>query len=256
VPTLSEICANVRLLADDPMPQRPSARRVLLAVLQATQSLYNRLENTGQAWSIKPDYQLVVSSSTSDYLLAVDDSYGKPIQVLSYYPSNQAYIQRPVDFVEFQDLHFRWPYPVNMANYIMNDGSNCTAMRMAFYYRDDGTRWVRVLPQPQLPAVYLVTFASGNWAANAALVDSPVLSQFHPLVEFWATESLLPSCQWSSDQRYNMDHRKEIAVALKNDEDRITDEFERYVRNLTDDRMGERVSSLDDDSVGAWGGWS
>jgi hypothetical protein len=245
VASLQEMCSTVRLLADDPLPQKPSMRRVLLAVIQATQSLYNRLENTGQTWSIKSDYTLVVSSNTSDYLLALDDSYGKPIQVLTYYPSNQAYIQRPIDFVEFQDMHFNWPYPVNMANYIMNDGSNCTAMRMAFYYKDDGTRWVRILPQPQLPASYLVTFASGNWVSAASLENSPVLSQFHPLVEYWATESLLPSCQWGSDQGYNMTHRKELALALVNDQQRVEDEFQRYCRNLVDDRMSIRASSFD-----------
>jgi hypothetical protein len=253
VPTLQQICTNVRLLADDPLPQKPSLRRILLAVTQSTQSLYNQLENTGAAWSIKPDYTLAVSSGTSDYLLAVDSSYGKPIQVLTYYPSNQAYIQRYVDFVEMQDLNFDWPYPVNMANYVLNDGSNCTAMRMGFYYRDDGSRWVRVLPRPQLTASYLITFAGGNWTENAGIEDSPVLSQFHPLVEYWATESVLPSCQWTNDQRYNMDHRKELAMALKNDEARIADEFQRYCRSLVDDRMSQRMSSLD--GTIDYGGW-
>jgi len=252
VGTLQGMCSNVRLLADDPLPQKPALRRILLAVAQSTQSLYNRLENTGAAWSFKSDYQLVVSNGTSDYLLAIDDSYGKPVQVLTYYPGNMAYIQRYVDFVDFQDLHFQWPYPVNMANYIMNDGSNCTAMRLAFYYKDDGSRWVRVLPQPQLTASYLVTFAGGNWASNAALDDSPVLTQFYSLVEYWATESVLPSCQWTTDQSYNMAHRKELATALKNDEARITDEFERYVRSLTDDRMSIRVSSFDNINDRGW----
>jgi len=256
VASLQEICGNVRLLADEPLPQKPPFRRVLMAVTQSTQSLYNRLENTGQAWSLKPDYTLVVSSGTSDYLLAIDDSYGKPVDVLSYYPANQSYIQRQIPFVEFQDMHFRWDYPVNAANYFLNDGSNCTAMRMAFYYRDDGTRWVRVLPQPQLTASYLVTFASGNWVSDAAINDSPVLSQFHPLVEYWATESILPSCQWGEDQDYNMAHRKELALALKNDEQRITDEFDRYCRSIVDDRMTTRASSFDGiDDTAIWGGW-
>jgi hypothetical protein len=229
-------------------------RRILLAVVQATQSLYNRLANTGAAWSIKPDYTLAVSGQTSDYLLAIDDSYGKPIQVLTSYFNNPSFVQRYVDFVELQDLNFNWPYPVNVSSWMYTDGSNCTAMRMAFYYRDDGTRWVRVLPQPSLPASYLITFASSDWISGASLETSPVLSQFHSLVEFWATESILPSCQWSADQRYNMDHRKELALALKNDEGRITDEFERYVRNLVDDHMSIRASAMDEAELqgGRW----
>lgn len=255
MPSIQQMCAQVRLLADDPLPQKPSLRRVLLAVLQATQSFYSRLENTGQAWSIKPDYTLVVGANTSDYLLAIDGSYGKPIQVLTYYPQNPSYIQRFVDFVEFQDMNFNWPYPVNISSWMFTDGSNCTAMRIAFYYRDDGTRWVRVLPQPNLTAQYLITFASGDWASTAGMSDSPVLNQFHSLIEMWATQSILPSCQWSKDQRYNMEHRKEIAVALKNDEMRIAEEFDRYCRNLVDDHIGTRISSFDDEPVGANWNW-
>jgi hypothetical protein len=229
-------------------------RRVLLAVVDAAQNLYNRLANTGQAWSLKSDYQLVVSNGTSDYLLPWDSSYGKPLQVLTYWPGQQNYIQRFVDFVEYNDLNFGWNLPVNIGSWVWTDGSNCTAMRMAFYYKDDGSRWVRVLPQPTLTASYLISVASGDWASTASIDSSPVLSQFHSLVEIWASESVLPSCQWSDDQNYNMGHRKELALALKNDESRIADEFDRYVRNLIQDHMGQRVSSLDNDDVSI-GGW-
>ncbi len=254
--SIAQICADTRLLLDEPRPQQPSSRRILLAVVQALQSFYSQLENTGQAWSLKPDYSLVVSSNTADYLLAVDSSYGKPIQVLTAYPSNQSFIPRYVEFREFSAMNFDWPYPVNLAAWILNDGSNCTAMRMAFYYRDDGTRWVRVLPQPQLSATYTVTFASGDFAANINFETSPVLSQFHSLIELWAAESVLPSCQWSDDAKYNADHRRELALSLKNDEARIADEFQRYCRNLVIDQMASRISSLDNDSIGLRGdGW-
>lgn len=251
--TLQQMSSDVRLLVDSPMPQRPSPRRVLLAVMQSTQSLYNRLQNTGQAWSLKSDYALATANGTSDYLLAVDDSYGKPIQVLTYWPANLSIPQRYVEFREFQDLNFDWNWPVNIANWMYTDGSPNTAMRMAFYYRDDGTRWVRVLPQPQLTGSYLITFANGDWASNAALEDSPVLTQFHSLIELWAAQSILPSCQWAADQNYNMAHRKEIAAALLNDQSRIEPEFTQYVRNTVDDHMGYRDCALDDYALP--GGW-
>lgn len=220
-------------------------RRTLLAVLDSVQNLYSRLENTGQTWSIKPDYLLTVAAQQNDFLLALDDSYGKPIQVLTYYPQNPSYIQRYVEFREFADMNFDWGLPVNISSWMFTDGSNCTAMRMAFYYQDDGSRYVRVLPQPQLQAQYLITFASGDWASSAQMVSSPVLTQFHSLVEIWAAQSILPSCQWKTDENYNAKHRQEIFVALKNDEQRIGDEFDRYVRNLVDDHMMIRKSSFD-----------
>jgi hypothetical protein len=252
MPSIVDMCTQTRLLCDEPLPQRPSSRRVLQAVVQNTQHLYNRLENTGEAWSLKPDYPLNVANNTNDYLLAIDESYGKPIQVLSTYPTNPSYIQRYIPFREFASMNFDWPYPQNLASWIWTDGSNCTAMRMAFYYRDDGSRWVRVLPQPQLSATYIITFASGDWVSTAGIDQSPVLSQFHPLVETWAAESILASSAWWGDENMNINHRKELGVSLKNDEMRFSDEFDIYVRNLVVDQMGTRDSSLDGDSFMGW----
>ncbi len=254
MPSIQDMALASRILADEPRPQRPSPHRVLMATVQAVQTFYSRLENTGQAWSLKPDYNLTVSTNTSDFLLAVDESYGKPLQVISTYPNNPSHITRYIDFREFSSMNFDWPFPVNMASWIMNDGSNCTAMRMAFYYRDDGSRWVRVLPRPQLQATYLITFASGDWAANIGIEASPIVSQFHGLVENWAAQSFLPSCQWEDDQKYNMEHRKELWIALKNDETRMSDDFDIYRRNLVVDQMGTRDSSMDGEGylVGGW----
>jgi len=253
---VQQICSNIRLLTDEPLPNKPSGRRVTQAAFEALQSFYTQLESTGQPWSLKPDYLLQVTPTTQDFLLAVDSSYGKPIQVLTYYPQNLSIPQRSIEFVEIADMNFDWGYPVNVANYMFTDGSPNTAMRMAFYFRDDGSRWVRVLPMPNLGASYLVTFASSDWSSTAAIQDSPVLSQFHSLVETWGALSILPSCQWdSSDQKYNMAHRREIAEALKNDEARISDGWLRYIRNTVEDHMGIRVGSLDGGN-GAWGGWS
>src|SRR5262249_251151 len=115
-----------------------------------------------------------------------------------------------------------------------------------------GSRWVRVLPQPQLSATYTITFASGDWTATAATGNSPILSQFNNLVAVWSAQSLLPSCAWWDDEKTNMDHRRELALSLKNDEIRLSEEFDRYCRNLVVDQMGIRDSSLDGDYLGGW----
>lgn len=254
MPSITEMQANVRLRCDEPRAQKPSVRRTLQAVIDATQNLYNRLENTGQPWSLKPEYTLTVANGTQDYLLALDASYGKPIQVLSLYPGNPSYMPRLIESREFAEMYFDWGLPANIASWMWNDGSNCTAVRVAFYYKDDGSRWVRVLPQPQLTAQYSVIFASGNWADNASLDASPVLSQFHSLVEVWASQSLLPSCEWWDDQKLNVEHRKELAMALVNDQVRFEQEFDRYCRTIHDDRMTVRDSSFSDGDTcsGLW----
>lgn len=253
--SIQQMCAEVRTLCDDPLSAKPSLRRILLAVLTSTQSFYSKLESTGQPWSIKPDYTLAVANGVSDFLLAIDPGYGKPIQVLTYWPQNPSLPQRYVDFTVFSDLSFDWGLPVNIASFTFTDGSPNTAVRMAFYNRDDGSRWVRVLPMPQLTGSYLITFESGDWTSTASIEDSPALTQFHSLIETWAAQSILPSCQWTGDQKYNMEHRREIATALQNDRQRIEDDFDIYRRNLIRDHLGTRASSLDEDWGGYWGGW-
>lgn len=243
--SIQSMCSAARLLCDEPLAQKPSPRRILQAVEHSVQSFYSQLESSGQPWALKPDYTLNVSNGTSDYLLSLDNSYGKPIQVLTYWPANPSLPQRYVEFYEIADLNFDWGMPVNVASMLFTDGSPNTAIRMAFYYRDDGSRWVRVLPQPQLFGSYLITFASGDWASSAALETDPVLSQFHSLIEIWAAESVLPSCQWSDNQNYNMSHRKEIALALQNDRARIEDDWQRYIRNTIQDHITIRQSSFD-----------
>ncbi len=252
MPSIQDMAIATRILCDEPRPQRPSAHRILMAVTQAVQAFYSQLENTGQAWSLKPDYVLNVSAQTGDFLLALDDSYGKPLQVITTYPSNPSFIPRYIEFREFSAMNFDWRFPQNMASWIMNDGSNCTAMRMAFYYQDDGSRWVRVLPQPQLNATYAITFSSGDFTAYANMETSPVLTQFAGLIETWAAMSILPSCQWDDDQKYNMAHRRELAESLQNDRVRMEDHFDRYCRNLVVDQMGIRDSSMDGDSLTGW----
>lgn len=254
MPSIQQMCNEVRLRLDEPRPAKPPFRRVLQAVLDATQTFYSRLENTGQAWSLKPDYSLVVTQNgNQDFQLSVDDSYGKPIQVLSTYPQNPSFIPRYIEFREFNSMNFDWPYPVNFASWMLSDGSNCTAMRMAFYYKDDGSRWVRVLPQPQLMATYAITFSSGDYTATVGMEQSPVLTQFHSIIETWAALSILPSCEWWDDQKENREHRRELAASLKNDESRIAEEFDGYCRNLVVDQIAIRHSSFDG-SVDS-GGW-
>lgn len=262
---LQNLCASVRLLVDDPLPNKPTLRRVLQEVVDQTQVFYSRIENGGAPWSLKSDYILTVSPNTQDFLLAIDDTYGKPIQVVSYYPTNPSYIPRLIEFREFADMYFDWSWPQNIAQWMWTDGSPNTAMRMAFYGKDDGSRWVRVLPQPALEGSYLITFASGDWAATAGISQSPVLSQFHSLIETWSAIGVLSSCSWwtgsgteasaRAAEAENRAKRKELFTTLDINRARYEEEFDRYLRNTIQDTMGSRASSMDHDDYGTWGGW-
>lgn len=245
------------------MSQRPTLQQTFLAVVSCAQSLYNRAEQSGQNWATE-EIILTVVGNVSDYEISGSSTtqggnlsaYSKPLQVLTYYPQNLGLAQRYVDFSLLHDLNYDWGLPVNVASWMFTDGSPNTAMRMAFFYQTgasgENALWVRVLPMPNLSAQYQISFAQGDWANEAAITDSPLLNQFHELIEVWSAQSILPSCGWVADEKENRERRKEYAAALKNDQARVEPEFSMYVKNIVEPHLSNRASSLDDDYLGGW----
>jgi hypothetical protein len=145
------------------------------------------------------------------------------------------------------DAHYDWGLPVNIASWMYTDGSPNTAMRMSFYRKDDGQLWVNVLPMPNLSAQYQILMANGSWSDDAAITSSPLLNQYHELIEVLAAQSILPNCEWTQDPKEDRERRKEYAIALKNDQMRVEREFELYNRNIVEQQISSRESSLDGD---------
>jgi hypothetical protein len=254
--TLQQIANDCRNDLGDPLPERPSLRHTFQAVADAAQVLFNRSSATGKAWSVQ-EVQLNVTSGTSDYVLPVDSSFGKPLSVITYYPQNPSTIPRYVEFAELNNLNYAFPYPQNLASWLANwDGSPNTALRMAFYRKpDDPSLWVRVLPTPQLSATYIVLGSQGTWADTAALDSSPLLAQFHPLIRAKAVTALLARSQWFADdtpenRKANQDRRKEIASSIAEMKADFEDDFDRFIRSTNDPGITTRASSFDG---GAWG---
>lgn len=242
--TIANMASNTRLKMGEPRVQRPSGRAVLQAVVNKTQDLFNQLSDTGAAWSVD-EIQFSVVAGQQDYLLPVTSYFGKPLQVLTYYPQNTSTIVRSIDFTVLNDMNYDWPYPQNMANWIgYADGTPNTAQRMAFFRKGgEDAMWVRVLPTPGLFATYTITYAIGGWADDAGIDSSPVINQFHPLIEAQSALSLLPQCEWSDSEPDNRIRRKEFAESLSYDEKALQDGFERYIRSLTNDHMVARVGA-------------
>lgn len=228
----------------DPKPGSPSDRRLFQAVAEQTQNFLNRISLTGQPWAVD-EYMLTVSPNTSDYLLAVGSNFGKPMQVLTYYPENPSYPQRSVDFAILSELNYNWGLPVNVASWTFNDGSPNTAQRIAFYRKSDDSIWIRVLPMPALSAQYAITFELGNWIDSAGLEQSTVLSQFHNLPEIWACQSVLSLCRWSGDIKADREQRRDLKESLVADESRVRDSFEVYIRSMNSEHMNHRFGSFD-----------
>jgi hypothetical protein len=254
--TLQDMANAVRERLNDPLPQSASLRHTFRAVADSAQARVNQSSASGKAWSIQ-ECLLNVTSNTSDYVLPVDTSFGKPLSVLTVYNQSQSYIPRYIDFSEINDLYYDWGLPANVASYVFNyDGSPNTAARIAFYRKpDDPSVWVRVLPTPQLAATYLICYSQGTWAQDAAIDSSPLLAQFHPLIEMDAVELLLAHAAWFDEstkegREANSNRRKEIATAQSSMKQKYEDDFDRFIRSTNDPGITIRKGSFD---MGAWG---
>jgi hypothetical protein len=250
--TLQGMANGCRERLNDPLPQKPSLRNIFRAVTDSAQARVNQASASGKAWNIQ-ECLLNVTSNTSDYVLPVGTDFGKPLSVLTVYNNTQSYIPRYVDFAEINDLYYDWGLPANVASYVYNwDGSPCTAARIAFYRKPDDTSiWVRVLPTPMLAATYLVCYSQGDWASDAAIDSSPLLSQFHPLIEMDAVELLLAHCAWFDEgteegRKANSNRRKEIATAQENMKQKYEDGFDTFIRSTNDPGITVRASACGD----------
>lgn len=242
--------ANARTLMDDPSPQHPSDRHLLKIVLLHAQDLINKANNSGKAWATG-ETPLVVSRNVGDYQIAQPADFGKPLVVLTTDAANTAHWERPVDVYELQNLDFAYSGPADGANLsrAFADGSTHSAAGVAFYRKqgDDGQVWARVRPVPQEAATYTIIYSVGNWADQAGLASSPVLREFHDLIEVRSALSALPSARWwdeSSEEgrRANREKRQEVALARRYDDERITPNFERFVGSMRNAKMNLRAT--------------
>jgi hypothetical protein len=239
--TVQQSIQIVRELLRDPKAQQPNDLLVLKKVLSKYQALLNALSNTGLAWATG-ELDLNVFAGQEDYEIVQVGNFGKALLVVSRDPANPAHIERPIEVYNIENIDFNWWLPNNFAGYIAGwDGSNTTAMRMAFF-RKGGTNniWVRVKPIPQLSASYKVLYAIGDWSASAALGSELLLPEHHDLAQTRAAISLLPHADWFADDTLNSKRRSELAKSLEKDELEYVGLFEEYIRSISQPRMSLR----------------
>jgi hypothetical protein len=237
--SLAEIKQDVRVALMQPRAQRPTSQAILQAVCTHVQSaLFNRLSNTGKAWTVGTPYILTVQPNIDTYTLNVGTEYGKALDVSVYDPSNPVLIARSIPFWNVQDMNFNWGLPANIAEaYWSPDGSPNTAQRMAFFRDPVGQVFVKVYPIPQLDAQYEILWAQGLWADEAGLDESPLLAEHHQFPRVRAALALLPHASWFDSEPDNRERRKELAQSLQYEEAIFRSDFDDYVANINNSRM-------------------
>jgi hypothetical protein len=244
--TLAEMRESCRQRLGEPLPQSPSPKAILQSVCTHVQSLlFNRLANTGRAWTVGEPYRLTVVSGRDVYLLNVGPEWGKALDVYTIDGSNPFHTSRSIPFWNVQDIHFNWSelYGYNF----LSPWPGINAQRMAFFRTPDGSVSVKIQPIPQLTATYEILYSTGSWASEASLDESPLLAEHHALPEVRACMSLLPLTKWGDDQKENRERRKEFAASLGRDDSILFEDYQNYVRNINGNKMSQMVTMGFDD---------
>lgn len=245
MPTLDQLVENTLLRLGDPRAQRPNRLQVLNQVLTQTRTVLKHRRNTGNTWNYN-DTIVEVTPGESTYTINVSD-FGTPLAVVTYAPEIPTWIPRLVPFYQPQNmpLDWGWPNQIAAAAFIPFDGSNCTAQRVAFYWRDN-LAYIEFLPVPQLQASYQIKFLQNNSSTYTdALASSPEWSEDADLIEVRSAIALLALTEWYSSndkdgRALNAERRRDLAVSLSAEERELTRQFEAAALNYSGPSLQRR----------------
>lgn len=230
MPDLYALCSNVRLRLGDPRANKPGDFQVLHQVCTQIRTIKRHQRNTSNPWNFN-DLTIQVVANQDVYQINAAD-FGTPLALYTYDPTNPAWVARLVDFYLPQNMPFDWGYQQNAAwAFTPWDGTNCTAQRCAFYWRD-GNAFVEFQPLPQLAATYRVRYLqSANGVNDAALTSSPISNEDADLCEVRSAIALLPLTEWDAPQTKdgraaNAERRRDLTLSLSAEERELTRQFE------------------------------
>lgn len=228
--TISEMLAAARVELSDPRAQKPSYRHLLHLSAGVIQSFFNRMANTGRAWTIG-EMVLSVVSGTSEYSL--NTNMGKVLDVVTYDADNQEGAERQIPFHDLTEI----------SGDFREDGLG--ASRIAFY-RKNGQDMVyaKVRPIPAEASDYYVSYSTGSWAQDAALDDNPLLSSHHHMLVCQLARNALPATEWSSDPKADDYKRQSLERSLSRRISEYEKDFQLYIATVNIPRITTRVAAF------------
>lgn len=231
MPTLIELVDNTFLRLGDPRANRPGYAQALNTVCTNVRTIKRHQRNTSNPWNYN-DTIIQVQPNLSTYTINATD-FGTPLAVLTWDPTNPAWIARAIPFFQIQNIDtFNWALPQNAAAYyVPYDGSQCTAQRCAFYWRDNQA-YIDFLPLPNWQASYKIRYLqSANGVNTDALTSSPLTNEDADLCEVRSALGLLALTEWNypstkDGRTYNAERRKDLAATLQGEEAELRRQFE------------------------------
>lgn len=245
MPTFDEMVENTRLRLGDPRAQRPNAMQILNEVCTHARTLLRHRRATGNPWNFN-DLTVQVVPNQDTYQITQAD-FGQPVAVLSYAPQLPTWIPRLIPFFLPQNMPYDWSLPQNAGAWFWPaDGSNCTAMRCAFYWRDNNA-YIEFLPVPTLACQYRVRYLQNTAGTvdSMALTQAPTFSEDSDLIEVRSALSLLPVTEWwAGDDKegrvINTEKRRDLVISLSAVERELTRQFEAAALQVSGPRLNLR----------------
>jgi len=195
--TIEDMCTNTRLRLGDPRAQAPNDQAVLNQVCSQVRNLKRFKRVTGNVWDFNDLIVQAVPNNDTYAITAAD--FGQALAVITYDPTNPSWIPRMVKIYEPQNLVFDIPaIPAQQASYafLPYDGSNATAQRVAFYWRDNQP-YIQLWPVPLLVAQYKVRYIQNSAdVASMPLTQEPLPNEESDLVELRAATGLIAISDW------------------------------------------------------------
>jgi hypothetical protein len=243
--SILESIGRQRALLDYPRSNRPSLHQHYEATMRNIQRMYNRVANSNEAFG-QDEKLLTVDASSDTFTVSnsADSRFGKVLLVTTYSADPQA-AGRSIDFSNMKDITFENAYPANYQGgwFEYLTGGKHSAEKMAFFYDPEGRLRVKISPKPQATAEYKVRFSIGNWAKNAGLNSSPVLSQYHHLFELQTCRDVLFMCEWDGiDSDARQLKIREMKESYNDQESRDVPDFERFLRSITSSKVAHKAA--------------
>jgi len=230
-----------------PRSEAPTELAVLNQNCSQIRNLKKFKRATGNPWDFN-DLVLETSADESTYQISQTD-FGQPLAVLTWAPELSTWTPRLIKIFEPQNLVLNIPTVGNntLASYayLPWDGSNCTAQRCAFYWRNN-VPFIEFWPAPTTSiASYKIRYLQNSNNLNTiSLNEAPLQNDDCDLVEIRSALALLPLTQWMAEEgdglAYNANKRKELAASLGAEEQEATRLFEAMARQTTGPRMYQR----------------
>jgi len=225
--TITEMVAASRIELASPRAQKPSYRHLLHLSVGVVQSFFNRMANTGRAWTIG---ETVLSVSSGTDTCTLSGNIGKVLDVVTYDPDNQEGTERQVPFHELSDL---------------SGDFRGLGASIAFYRKNgQDTLYAKVRPIPTENADYYVSYSVGAWAQDASLDDSPLLAQHHHLLVCQIARDALPAAEWSNDPKADDYKRQSLERSLSRRIESYERDFGQYIAGLNVPRITYREEAF------------